>query len=160
MSAIAKPTPETDVSLPQRAARLMGGSRVLGKRIASELDAHDLVARGIAASALHHLVDNLEVIDIGTALEDGIGLSRRTYQRTKENPGRSLSVEQSGRAWRFAEVLALATDVMGTQELGEKWLERPALGLDGRRPIDLLATPAGASAVEVYLQQIKHGVYV
>ena len=65
----------------------------------------------------------------------------RTLQRRREDQGRSLSPEQSGRAWTFAEILGRATEVFGSREGALDWLQRPALALDGRRPIDLLRTP-------------------
>lgn len=40
----------------------------------------------------------------------------------------------------------------------EQWLERPAIGLDQRRPIDLLGTPAGVELVEDYLERLEYGV--
>lgn len=49
--------------------------------------------------------------------------------------------------------------MFGSQEEAEQWLERPALGLDQRRPIDLLATPAGIELVEEDLTRLAHGVY-
>jgi putative toxin-antitoxin system antitoxin component (TIGR02293 family) len=52
-----------------------------------------------------------------------------------------------------------ATDVFGSQEEAEQWLERPGIGLDQRRPIDLLATPAGVELVEQYLTRLAYGVY-
>ena len=55
-----------------------------------------------------------------------------------------------------AEILAKA---LGSQEDAEQWLERPAIGLDQRRPIDLLATPAGVEIVEAFLTRLKYGVY-
>ena len=70
-----------------------------------------------------------------------------------------LSLEQSGRMWQFAEILAKATSVLGSQEEAEQWLERPAIGLDKRRPIDLLATPAGVEMVEDFLERLAYGVY-
>jgi putative toxin-antitoxin system antitoxin component (TIGR02293 family) len=60
---------------------------------------------------------------------------------------------------KFAEVLAKATAVFGSREEAEQWLERPAIGLDQRRPIDLLATPAGAKIVKDFLTRMKFGVY-
>ncbi|WP_366928851.1 antitoxin Xre/MbcA/ParS toxin-binding domain-containing protein [Phenylobacterium sp.] len=50
-----------------------------------------------------------------------------------------MSREQGGGARTFAETLSRATPIFGA----EYWLERPALGLDQRKPIDLMATPAG-----------------
>ena len=64
-------------------------------------------------------------------------MSVRTYQRRKDTPSKPLSQEQSGRTWKFAEILAKATDVLGSQADAEQWLGRPAIGLDQRRPIDL-----------------------
>jgi len=41
----------------------------------------------------------------------------------------------------------------------EQWLERPAIGLDQWRPIDLMTTPAGLELVEDFLGRIEYGVY-
>ena len=59
-----------------------------------------------------------------------------------------MSFEQSGRAWKFADILAKATGVFGSQAEAEQWLDRPAIGLDQHRSIDLLTTPAGLELVE------------
>jgi putative toxin-antitoxin system antitoxin component (TIGR02293 family) len=80
-------------------------------------------------------------------------------RRKKRGAAKPLSRAQSGRIWKFAEILAKATAVLGSQEEAEHWLERPAIGLDQRRPIDLLATPAGAKLVEDLLTRVEFGVY-
>src|SRR2546428_11290783 len=57
-------------------------------------------------------------------------MSVRTIQRRKKRgPAKPLSQEQSGRTWKFAEILTKATAVLGTQQEAEQWLERPAIGL-------------------------------
>ena len=56
--------------------------------------------------------------------------------------------------------MAQATKVFGSEEDAEAWMERPALGLDGHKPIDLLSTPAGMKLVKGFLDQMEHGVYV
>ena len=81
-------------------------------------------------------------------------------QRRKDTPLRPFRPEQSGRTWKFAEILAKATAVLGSQEEAEQWLERPAIGLNQRRPIDLLATPAGVEMIEDFLERLEFGVYV
>jgi putative toxin-antitoxin system antitoxin component (TIGR02293 family) len=58
-----------------------------------------------------------------------------------------------------AEILVKATTVFGAQEKAIQWLHRPAIGLDHRRPLDLLATPAGVKLVEQYLGRLEYGVY-
>jgi putative toxin-antitoxin system antitoxin component (TIGR02293 family) len=109
---------------------------------------------------LTHLVDNLVLLHDPVLLEKAVGISWRTFQRRKANPARLLSGEQSGRTWKFAEILAKATAVLGSRTEAERWLDRPAIGLDHRRPIDLLATTAGVEIVENHLERIEHGVYM
>jgi putative toxin-antitoxin system antitoxin component (TIGR02293 family) len=74
-------------------------------------------------------------------------------------PSHSARSRAGGRAWKFAGILAKATDVLGKQGEAEQSLERPAIGLNQRRPIDLLGTPAGVELVEDHLQRLEYGVY-
>ena len=146
------------ISGAAEASNLLGGRKVLGSSIESELDAHELLRRGLPRAALSTLVENLHVISVDEASE-ALGVSVRTLQRHKHGPVVRLDVQQSGRAWRFAEILAKATRVLGSQEEAEQWLKRPAIGLDRQRPVDLLTTPAGAKMVETYLGRLEYGVY-
>ncbi len=59
----------------------------------------------------------------------------------------------------MAEILAKAEEVLGSREEAEHWLARPALGLDSRRPTDLMASPQGADLVKTLLEQMEYGVY-
>ena len=151
--------PEGNGGELQKVAALLGGARVLSRRLTSALDAHELLLHGLPASAVDHLVGSLVFIGKTESLEKAVGMSLRTWQRRKDAPSKPLSQEQSGRAWKFAEILSKATDVLGTQAEAEQWLGRPAIGLDQRRPIDLLGTPAGVELVEDYLQRLEYGVY-
>jgi putative toxin-antitoxin system antitoxin component (TIGR02293 family) len=149
--------------LNEKVVQLLGGTRVLRHQVISELDAHEMLHRGLPAKSLTSLLGGL--IIMGTfkasrsALEEALGISWRTVQRRKAAPKKLLSQEQSGRTWKFAEVLAKATEVLGSQRDAEQWMERPAIGLDQRRPIDLLTTPAGAELVETFLERLEYGVY-
>lgn len=143
----------------QKIEALLGGSRILTRRLTNALDAHELLLHGLPASALDHLVGNLAVLGKNESLEKAVGMSLRTWQRRKDEPSKPLSQDQSGRAWKFAEILAKATDIFGSQTEAEQWLERPATGLDQRRPIDLLGTPAGVELVEDHLGRLEYGVY-
>ena len=143
----------------KRVADLLGGSRVFRDRPRHTLDVHDLLRRGLPREALTALFANISVLTDQNC-ELALGVSRRTLQRFRAAPGKPLSNEQSGRAWKFAEILSKATEVFGSQQEAEQWLERPAMGLDRRRPIDLLATPAGVKLVEDFLGQMEYGVYV
>lgn len=157
-AAAEKPAPKGLGNDLQKVTDLLGGPRILSRRITSTLDAHELLLDGLPGSALTHFVSHLLFIQTDS-LEKAFGMSLRTFQRRKDAPDKPLSQEQSGRTWKFAEILAKATDVFGSQEEAEQWLERPAIGLDQRRPIDLLATPAGIELVEQYLTRLAYGVY-
>ena len=141
-------------------ADILGGATVLKCRLSSPFDAHELLLRGIPSAALTHLVDGLVLRHEPASLGKAIGISIRTFQRRKANPTKRLSREQSGRAWKFAEILAKATAIFGSRSEAEGWIERPAIGLDQYRPIDLLATPAGIEIVENHLERIEYGVYM
>ena len=143
----------------QRAAALLGGARVLRHRLHGAIEVHEALSRGLPRSALTHLIGQVAVLRDPAGLERAVGVSQRTAQRFKLAPDKKLSPEQSGRAWKFAEILAKATEVLGSQEDAEDWLKRPAMALDQRRPLDLLASPAGAQLVEDLLIRMKYGVY-
>jgi putative toxin-antitoxin system antitoxin component (TIGR02293 family) len=145
-------------SILQKTSELLGGRKILGSAVESELDAHELLHHGLPRAALNSLVDKLHVISVDEASE-ALGVSVRTLQRHKHGPVARLDVPQSGRAWRFAEILAKATRVLGSQEEAEQWLKHPAIGLDRQRPVDLLTTPAGTKLVETYLGRLEYGVY-
>jgi putative toxin-antitoxin system antitoxin component (TIGR02293 family) len=138
---------------------ILGGPKVLKWELEGLLDAHELLLRGLPGAALTYLVDSLVLLHDPVSLEKAVGVSLRTFQRRKADPAKLLSPEQSGRAWKFAEILAKATVVLGSRTEAEQWLERPAIGLNQRRPIDLLATTAGVEIVENHLERIEYGVY-
>jgi putative toxin-antitoxin system antitoxin component (TIGR02293 family) len=58
------------------------------------------------------------------------------------------------------ELMELCTRVMGSTELAEQWMNRPAMGLNYQRPVDLLDTETGRDRVETLLIQIEGGVYI
>ena len=145
----------------RQTVELLGGTRVVGREIRSSLDAHDVIAEGfpdivirflfmVVHSSVHETPHN--------RLEKAFGMSMRTYQRRKENP-RKLSAEQSGRAWKFAEILGRAIALFGSREEAEEWLERPAIALEQRKPIDLLSTTAGVEVLQNHLTRLEYGVY-
>jgi putative toxin-antitoxin system antitoxin component (TIGR02293 family) len=137
---------------------LLGGSQTLGSAVKSDLDAHKLLHQGLPRAALRSLVDKIHLITTDEAFE-ALGVSLRTLQRHRSEPDAPLDVQQSGRAWKFAEILAKATRVLGSQDEAEQWLRRPAIGLDQQRPVDLLTTPAGVKLVEDYLGRLEYNVY-
>jgi putative toxin-antitoxin system antitoxin component (TIGR02293 family) len=150
---------EREGNITQRVADLLGGFRVLHRRLNNPIEAHRLLSDGLPGAALTHLVDRLHVLHNPVSLEKATGMSLRTFQRRRDATDKPLSSEQSARTWKFAEILAEATEVFGSQAEAEAWMERPAIGLEQQRPIDLLTTPAGVGLVEDFLRRLEFGVY-
>jgi putative toxin-antitoxin system antitoxin component (TIGR02293 family) len=139
-------------------ADLLGGRKVVGKYPASPLAAHEMLERGLPNIAVGHLLDGMTTL-AQKSIESVIGMSVRTRQRREKHPAELLNQDQTGRTWKFAEILMRAISVFGSRTAAEQWLAQPATGLDQRRPIDLLTTPAGVELVEDFLGRIEYGVY-
>lgn len=143
-----------------RVVSLLGGEKMFSPAVRSPLDAHQAVLKGFSNGALTSLVGKVAVMQQADIMEKAVGISLRTFQRRKKDgASKPLSQEQSGRTWKFAEIVARATRVLGSQEDAELWLSRPAIGLNQQRPIDLLATTPGVEIVEDHLERLEYGVY-
>lgn len=143
----------------RRVTDLLGGAKVFDEPVTSPLQAHRILLVGLPSHAVIFLIGELEVLDRGAAFERAIGFSARTLQRWKSAKTGVLSPDQSSRTWKFAELLAIATETFGSQKDAEVWMQSPVMALDGARPIDLLATAAGTEMVETHLQRLEYGVY-
>jgi putative toxin-antitoxin system antitoxin component (TIGR02293 family) len=142
-----------------RPLNLLGGREIVHAQIQSDLDVHEVIARGLPRTALNFLVSRTSMLRNQEYLRKAVGVSTRTTQRHKSAPDALLSEEQSGRTWKFAEILGKATEVLGSQEEAEHWLASPAIGLNQHCPINLLSTPKGTELVENLLTQMEYGVY-
>jgi putative toxin-antitoxin system antitoxin component (TIGR02293 family) len=143
-----------------RTYALLGGRETIRRPVRNSMEAHDVLMAGLPSLALLHLTHEVGFLASGGVLDKAIGISLRTLQRRrKDGAATVLNAEQSNRTWKFAEILGRATEIFGSKEDAEAWMNRPAIGLDQRRPIDLMATPVGTEAVEDYLTRIEYGVY-
>lgn len=149
----------TDRDVAQTVA-LLGGEAAFDRRIGTVIDAHEVLEDGLSSDILKNLLARCSFLEQGDALQKAVGISLRTLQRHRAKSGPEvLSLDQSNRTWRFAELFAHAIAVMGSSEAAEAWMQRPAIGLDNRKPLDLLATSVGAEAVSDYLTRLEYGVY-
>ncbi len=143
-----------------RTYALLGGKDTIRRPVRNSLEAHDILMKGLPSSALLHLAKEVAILATETTLDKAIGISKRTLQRRRKDVRDTiLNVEQSNRVWKFAEILGRASEIFGSKAAAEAWMSQPAIGLDQRRPIDLLATTAGVEALEDYLTRIEYGVY-
>jgi len=78
-----------------------------------------------------------------------------THRRARRE---ALSREESDRAVRLARIAALAEQVFGDSERSWRWLRASKRQFHHRRPLELVATEAGARLVEELLYRIDEGM--
>jgi putative toxin-antitoxin system antitoxin component (TIGR02293 family) len=78
-----------------------------------------------------------------------------THRRARRE---ALSRDESDRVIRVARVVALCQEVFGDRERGWRWLRDAKRQFQGRTPLDLLVTEAGARLVEELLYRIDEGM--
>ena len=78
-----------------------------------------------------------------------------THRRARHE---ALSREESDRAVRVARIAALGEQVFGDPERSWHWLRAAKRQFNGRSPLQLAATEAGARLVEESLYRIDEGM--
>lgn len=85
-------------------------------------------------------------------------LPRRTlvHRRSKREP---LTHDESDRAVRIARITSLAEEIFGDDAKAGRWLRKPKSRFEGRTPMEVLRTEAGARLVEEMLFQLDYGFF-
>ncbi|MBV4464852.1 DUF2384 domain-containing protein [Pseudomonas sp. SWRI79] len=130
-----------------------------GKNSDDRMEIYRAVKNGFPLQSVLDMIENSEVYKQRGVLSKIVGASDRTLARRLKTPNEALTAEQSTRALNYAEVLEKATDVLGSRELAEQWMVKPARGLDGEVPIDLISNSVGYELVTDFLTRIEYGVY-
>jgi len=137
-------------------AELLGGAKVLKKKVGTPSDLVDLTREGLPADILPALARELSMDR--KAVAQAVGITERTLSRRLSTRSRLSSVE-SDRTVRLARVLALANETLGDISKASRWLQTPNRVLQGHTPFELLDTDAGVQSVETVLGRIAYGVY-
>jgi putative toxin-antitoxin system antitoxin component (TIGR02293 family) len=135
---------------------VLGGGRTFEKPV---LKTDDLVARvraGLPASTVTMLAEVLSMQRGQVAKR--LNIPERTLSRRLATKSR-LTHDESDRTLRMARVVALANEVLGSEEKASRWMVAPNRALAGRPPFDQLDTELGVRSVEEVLQRIAYGMY-
>ncbi|WP_110673871.1 antitoxin Xre/MbcA/ParS toxin-binding domain-containing protein [Salinicola sp. RZ23] len=143
-------------SISERAIRRLTGRRRVAAT--SPYEIHRLIEQGFASAGVIKFFEEVDLLQDRKIAVKILGVSERTLYRRRDKPD-TLSPEESGRAWRFAETLTRAEDVFGSTEAAQRWLDTPAMALEGRKPLDLMTTPVGHDLVDDLLTRLDYGVY-
>ena len=137
-------------------AELLGGPRILGANISTQLKMADAVDHGLPTDSLDRVKIILRLSDAEVA--HALGISLKTIHRLRKDPDRHLSSQASDRLYRLARLFQLTYDVLESPESAREWLRSPQIGLDNRVPLDLMTSEAGSREVEALLMRIEYGV--
>jgi putative toxin-antitoxin system antitoxin component (TIGR02293 family) len=130
----------------------LGGRRVLGAEIFSDADLARLVQRRIPLRALAYVKrGGFSDREIGEYI---IPERTRRHREAKREP---LSLEESDRLVRLTRIQASAEDVFGHSESANRWMREPLGILDGKTPLEVAQTDAGARVIEQLLAKIDWG---
>jgi len=125
----------------------------------SSVMAHDVVMKGVSGRALTRIWESTKGTLPVDAILKAIGVSARTAHRIKTDPDKPLDARTTDGIYRLESVRAMAEEVLGSAKAANEWLNTEAMGLEFRKPIDLVSTSPGAEAVRTLLQRMKYGVY-
>lgn len=133
--------------------RILGGERVLGRRLRTMEELRLAVAAGLPVAALDHVAAHVSPGRGSSAFKYRI-VPRATLHRRKQR----LSPAESERLERVARIAALAEAVWEDASLAREFLTSAQPQLGDERPIDLARTDLGAREVEELLMKIEYAL--
>ena len=114
----------------------------------------EAVREGLPVDAVEKLAEQIQVTS--AALQRYLKLSRQTYARRRRR-GR-LSVDESDRVVRYADLFRHAVELLGDANAAAQWLRTPAPALKGETPLDHATTEFGARDVIRLIARLEHGI--
>lgn len=133
----------------RKVARLLGGSRVLERRIRTAMDLHEVLERGLPLQSLQFFAENRRHLAADSVVAFVLGPQQKTHRWL---PVR-LRGHQTDRLFVLADALASASEAFKSMRRAEEWLISPSASpeMGGRRPADLLTTPIGERIVSTLI---------
>jgi putative toxin-antitoxin system antitoxin component (TIGR02293 family) len=135
-------------------SEVLGGEKVLGRKIRNDMDLIELSRKGVSKSALSHLAKSLGLST--AAMAQMLPITERTIQRYRAKTLFKPSVSEH--ILELAGLVARGTEVFGERDLFLKWMQRPTRALGNRTPRELLDSTFGVGMVMNELGRIEHGI--
>lgn len=135
---------------------VLGGKKTFKRPVRSTDDLAKQVRFGLPASTVELLAGTLSLHRSQVA--ERLNIPSRTLSRRMATKSR-LTHDESDRAMRMARVVALAKEVLGSDEKASHWMSNPNRALGGKKPFDQLDTEPGVRSVEEVLYRIAYGMY-
>jgi putative toxin-antitoxin system antitoxin component (TIGR02293 family) len=136
-------------------AEVLGGEKVLRKKIQNRMDLVELSKKGVTKNALRHLAKFLSFTMSQMAAL--LPVTERTIQRYA--PRKHFNRVVSEQILQIAEVAAKGAEVFEDKDKFLAWMDHPNRGLGDKKPLGLLNSRFGAEMVLDELGRIEHGVF-
>jgi putative toxin-antitoxin system antitoxin component (TIGR02293 family) len=134
---------------------ILGGQKVLGKKLESKMDLVELGTTGITKNAVSHLANYLSLS--WKQVADLLPVTERTLQRYASHQHFNPAVSEQ--VLHIAEVIAKGNEVFHERSKLLLWLNAPHKVFSGKTPFAMLGSRFGAELVLEELGRIEFGVY-
>lgn len=134
---------------------ILGGEKILGKKLVNKMDLVELGSRGITKNAVSNLAKYLSLSSKQVA--DLLPVTERTLQRY--SPRQHFNQAVSEQVIHIAEALAKGTEIFKEKSKLLLWLNTPHKVFSGNTPFSLLSSRFGTELVLEELGRIEFGVY-
>jgi len=134
---------------------ILGGEKILGKKLESKMDLIELGNIGITKNAVSHLANYLSLS--WKQIADLLPVTERTLQRYSSHQHFNPAVSEQ--VLHIAEVVAKGTEVFQDKRKLAIWLNAPHKVFYGKTPFTMLESRFGMELVLEELGRIEFGVY-
>jgi len=139
----------------EQIAKVLGGRRVLGRRVTSMRQLDDIVREGMPKTALDTFIDALgrsQYGEFAIQLRNKI-VPRATYQRVDR-----FNLQVSETTERMARLYAMALSVFDDPQAAARFMANSHPELDDRTPFEAALTEIGGREVEEVIERGLHGL--
>lgn len=137
-------------------SKILGGQKVLHKRIQNSIDLVELGKIGVTKDALVHLARYLSLSM--SKMAELLPITERTIQRysLKDHFFNRVTSEQ---ILKLAEVTARGVAVFDNKDKFLSWMNQPHAALANRTPMNLFSSRFGTEMILDELGRIEHGLF-
>lgn len=136
-------------------SQILGGEKILKKRIRNRMDLIELSNRGLTKDALEHLANYLSFSL--SQMAKLLPVTERTLQRY--TPQKHFNRIVSEHILQIAEVVARGTEVFGGKVKFLSWMNQQNTALSNKTPMSLLSSRFGTEMIQDELGRIEHGIF-
>ncbi len=139
----------------EQIAKVLGGRRVLGRRVTSMRELDDIVREGMPKTALDTFIDALSRSQYG---EFAVQLRNKIVPRATYNRVDRFNLQVSETTERMARLYAMALAVFDEPEAAARFMANTHPELDNRTPFEAALTEIGGREVEEVIERGLHGL--